>query len=143
MNQLISLSNKSNESPKFLRKQYQNQTSLQILEHCNNKQGQLNRFHEKFAAPPIEHLRISALSPAACLRTSALRQLLSCVPPRCANGLPAYLCTKSYGLPAHLRTCGAYGPAYLRTVPCLHLRSYGYRQFSRLQEYPNLSDLQI
>ena len=49
-----------------------NQTSLQNPEHSNDKQGQLNRFHEKSAASPIEHLHTSTPSPAACLRTPAL-----------------------------------------------------------------------
>ena len=49
-----------------------NQTSLQNPEQNNNKQGQLNRFHEKSVASPIDHLRTSALFPTAFLRTHAL-----------------------------------------------------------------------
>jgi len=49
-----------------------NQASLQNPELSNNKHGQLNRFYEKSAASPIEHLRTSALFSTACLRTPAL-----------------------------------------------------------------------
>jgi len=60
-----------------------NQTSLQNPEHSNNKQGQLNRFHEKSAASPIENLRTSTPSPAACLRTLHCVLWTPCAPPHC------------------------------------------------------------
>jgi len=79
-----------------------NQTSLQNPELCNNKQGQLNKFHEKPATSPIKHLRTSAPAlmdclrtptpeSTTCLRTSALCQLLACTPPRLRQRLACVL----------------------------------------------------
>ena len=87
-----------------------NQTSLQNPKLCNNKQGQLNRFHEKSAASPIEHLHTSAPSPAACLRTFA-PESTACL------RASAKIRTYTICLTAYIHNGFICFPANLRTVP--------------------------